>query len=227
MITERIGPTLILAGSSIVLSIAVSFTLGILAASRPGSKRDYFASGLSFLMLSTPNFFIGLALIFIFAAGLKILPSNGMYDSSGGKTILILLKHLILPTVVLSFQHIGSWIRYVRSSVMEVLQEDYIRTAKSKGLTRTQVLFRHGLKNALIPVVSVIGMSLPGLISGAVVTEQVFSWPGIGSLMVRSIALRDYPVIMGITVIVAAAVLVINLAVDLLYGFLDPRISYD
>jgi peptide/nickel transport system permease protein len=110
---------------------------------------------------------------------------------------------------------------------MEVLQEDYIRTAKSKGLTKTQVLFRHGLKNALIPVVSVIGMSLPGLISGAVVTEQVFSWPGIGSLMVRSIALRDYPVIMGITVIVAAAVLVINLVVDLLYGFLDPRISYD
>jgi peptide/nickel transport system permease protein len=150
-----------------------------------------------------------------------------MYDSGGDKTIPVLLKHLILPTLVLSFQHIGSWIRHVRSSVLEVLGEDYIRTARAKGLTKTQVLLRHGLKNALIPVAAVIGMSLPGLISGAVVTEQVFSWPGLGSLMVRSIALRDYPVIMGITVIVSAGVLVINLLIDLLYGFLDPRIRYE
>ncbi|MDR1178716.1 MAG: ABC transporter permease [Spirochaetaceae bacterium] len=227
MIGERIGPTLLLAGTAIVLSLAVSLVLGILAASKPGSRRDYLTSGFSFLMLSTPNFFIGLALIFIFAAGLKILPSNGMYDSGGEKTIPVLLKHLVLPALVLSFQHTGSWIRHVRSSVLEVLGEDYIRTARAKGLTKTQVLLRHGLKNALIPVAAVIGMSLPGLISGAVVTEQVFSWPGLGSLMVRSIALRDYPVIMGITVIVSAGVLVINLIIDLLYGFLDPRIRYE
>ncbi|MDR3138597.1 MAG: ABC transporter permease [Treponema sp.] len=227
MIGERIGPTLLLTGTSVLVSLAASLVLGILAASKPGSKRDYLVSGISFLMFSTPNFFIGLALIFIFAAGLKILPSGGMYDSGGDKTVLVLLKHLVLPVLVLSFQHIGIWIRHIRSSVSEVLGEDYIRTAKAKGLTKTQVLLRHGLKNALLPVAAVIGMSLPGLISGAVVTEQVFSWPGIGSLMVRSIALRDYPVVMGITVIVSAGVLVINLMIDLLYGLLDPRIRYE
>ena len=149
-----------------------------------------------------------------------------MYDTTGVRTYAMLARHMIMPTVVLSFQQMGSWIRFTRSSMLEVLGEDYIRTAKSKGLRWNTVVYRHGLRNALIPVVTEIGMSIPALVGGAVVTEQIFNWPGIGSLMVQSINARDYPVIMGITVMVAAVVLVGNLLVDLTYGLLDPRISY-
>jgi peptide/nickel transport system permease protein len=226
MILERLGPTAILAGCSIALSLLVSIPLGILAASKPYSKRDYVFSSLSFLMAATPNFFSGLVLIYIFAAVLRILPTGGMYDSSGSRNFAILARHLVLPTLVLSFQQIGSWIRYMRGSMLEVLQEDYIRTARAKGLQRRVVILKHGLKNALIPVVTVVGMSIPSLVGGAVVTEQIFGWPGIGSLMVQSIAARDYPVIMGITVLVAFVVLLANLLTDLVYGVLDPRIRY-
>ncbi len=226
MIIERLGPTLVLALSSVILSLVVSLPLGIMAASKPYSILDYTFSGLSFLMAATPNFFAGLALIYIFAAVLKVLPTGGMYDSSGVRNVGMLLKHLILPTLVLSFQQIGSWIRYMRGSMLEVMQEEYIRTARAKGLRHTMVILKHGLKNALIPVVTVVGMSVPSLVGGAVVTEQIFGWPGIGSLMVQSIGARDYPVIMGITVVVAAVVLIANLITDLVYGILDPRISY-
>ncbi len=227
MILERLGPTILLASSSVLLSLLVALPLGILAAIKPYSTRDYAFSGISFLMAATPNFFAGLVLIYIFAAVLRILPTGGMYDSSGVRSVGILLKHLILPTLVLSFQQIGSWIRYMRGSMLEVMKEEYIRTAKAKGLTRTLVIYRHALKNALIPVVTVVGMSVPSLVGGAVVTEQIFGWPGIGSLMVQSISARDYPVIMGITVVVSAVVLIANLVTDLVYGVLDPRISYN
>ncbi len=226
MIRERLGPTALLAACSVTLSLIVSIPLGIMAAARPYSRRDYLFSSLSFLMAATPNFFSGLVLIYFFAAVLRILPTGGMYDSSGIRNAAILARHLILPTLVLSFQQIGSWIRYMRGSMLEVLQEDYIRTARAKGLKRRGVILKHGLKNALIPVVTVVGMSIPSLVGGAVVTEQVFGWPGVGSLMVQSIAARDYPVIMGITVLVAFVVLMANLVTDLIYGLLDPRIRY-
>jgi len=227
LIASRIGPTLLLSGTSLSLSLLISIPAGIFAASKPYSKRDYVSTGVSFFLLATPNFFAGLALIYIFAVTFKLLPTGGMYDSSGVKTTAMLLKHLVLPAVVLSSQQIGSWIRYMRSSMLEVMQEDYIRTSKAKGLRKHQVMLRHGMKNSLIPVVTVVGMSVPNLVGGAVVTEQVFSWPGIGSLMVQSIGARDYPVIMGITVLVAVAVLFFNLITDLVYGILDPRISYN
>lgn len=226
MIGERLGPTLLLTCSSLVLSLAVALPLGILAAKKPYSLWDYSASGLSFLTAATPNFFVGLIFIYWFVVKLGILPMGGMYDTTGVRTYAMLARHMIMPTVVLSFQQIGSWIRFTRSSMLEVLGEDYIRTAKSKGLRWNTVVYRHGLRNALIPVVTEIGMSIPALVGGAVVTEQIFNWPGIGSLMVQSINARDYPVIMGITVMVAAVVLVGNLLVDLTYGLLDPRISY-
>ena len=227
LISTRIGPTLLLSGCSLMLSLIVAIPAGIFAASKPYSKRDYASTGVSFLLLATPNFFAGLALIYIFAVTFKILPSGGMYDSSGSRDISILLKHLILPMLVLSSQQIGSWIRYMRSSMLEVMQEDYIRTSKAKGLKKQQVMLRHGLKNSLIPVITVVGMSVPNLVGGAVVTEQVFSWPGIGSLMVQAIGSRDYPIIMGITVLVASVVLIFNLITDIIYGILDPRISYN
>lgn len=226
MISQRIGPTLLLTCSSLIVSCLIAIPFGIMSATKPYSGWDYTSSGMSFLMAATPNFFAGLVFIYVFAVVLKVLPMGGMYDSSGTRSFGMLLKHLIMPTLVLSFQQIGSWVRYTRSSMMEVLEEDYIRTAKAKGLKWKTVICRHGLKNGLIPVVTEIGMSIPIMVGGAVVTEQVFSWPGIGTLMVQSINARDYPVIMGITVMVAAAVLIGNLVVDLIYGCLDPRISY-
>jgi len=226
LIGDRLKPTLLLAGFSFTLSILVAIPLGVFAASKPNSMRDYLSSGISFLFVGTPNFFAGLALIYIFGVVFKVLPTGGMYDSSGNRTLVDLLRHMVLPMFVLSFQQIGSWIRYMRSSMVEVLQEDYLRTAKAKGLRPFAVIRKHAFKNSLLPVITVIGMSIPGLVGGAVVTEQVFSWPGIGSLMIQSIAARDYPVIMGITVLVAVVVLIMNLVTDMVYGILDPRISY-
>ena len=226
MISERLPITMLLAGSALILALLISLPLGILAATKPGSARDYAASGFSFVSVATPGFFLALLLIYIFNVRLKILPSGGLFDSTGEKTNAMLFRHLILPCVVLALGHVGSWVRYIRSSLIEVMQEDYIKTAKAKGLRKMQVYLHHGLKNSLIPVVTVIGMSVPSLVGGAVITEQVFNWPGIGSLMVKAITQRDYPVIMGVTVVIAIAVLLTNLITDLIYGLLDPRISY-
>ena len=226
LILERLKPTLLLASCSFGLSILTAIPLGVFAASKPNSLRDYLSSGISFLLVGTPNFFAGLALIYIFGVVFQLLPTGGMYDSSGARTTADLLKHMVMPMLVLSFQQIGSWIRYMRSSMVEVFQEDYLRTARAKGLRPFAVIRKHAFKNSLLPVITVIGMSIPGLVGGAVVTEQVFSWPGVGSLMIQSIAARDYPVIMGITVLVATVVLIVNLITDIIYGVLDPRISY-
>ncbi|MDR1650984.1 MAG: ABC transporter permease [Synergistaceae bacterium] len=227
VIIQRMGPTLLLAFSSVVLSVAAAVFLGISAASRINTVRDYAASGLSLFMLSSPNFFVGLVLIYIFSVKLKLLPSNGLYDSAGEKSFGMLLRHMILPVLVLSFQHIGNWTRHMRSSVISTLTEDYIRTARAKGLGRTQTILRHALRNSLTPLLTVIGMSIPEFVGGAVITEQIFSWPGVGSLMVQAISSRDYPVIMGITVFVALLALLSNLVTDILYGQLDPRVRYE
>lgn len=226
MIQERLGPTLLLTCAALLFSILIAVPLGILAAKKPYSVWDYTASGISFFTAATPNFFVGLIFIYLFVVKMKILPMGGMYDTTGTPTYAMLARHMIMPTIVLAFQQMGSWIRFTRSSMLEVLNEDYIRTAKSKGLHWNAVVYKHGLRNALIPVVTEIGMSIPSLVGGAVVTEQIFNWPGIGSLMVQSISARDYPVIMGVTVIVAGVVLIGNILVDLTYGLLDPRISY-
>ena len=226
MIIQRLGPTLLLTLSATVFSIVVAVPMGIFAAAKPYSPWDYVSSGISFLCAATPNFFAGLIFIYVFSVVLKWLPMGGMYGNDGTRTISDLLVHMIMPGLVLSFQQLGNLIRQTRGSMLEVLQEDYIRTARAKGLRENTVIYKHGLRNAMIPVVTVIGMSIPFLVGGATVTEQVFSWPGIGTLMVQSINSRDYPVIMGITVMIAVVVLIGNLLTDLIYGLLDPRISY-
>ena len=227
MILERLPATATLAGASMIFSLLIAIPLGIFAATKPNSKRDYISGGISMLMMATPNFFVGLVFIYFFAIVFQILPSGGMYSSAGGaKTFADLAKHMIMPCMVLSFQQIGNWVRHMRSGMLEVMQEDYIRTARSKGLKQKMVIIKHGLKNALIPVITIIGMSIPSLVGGAVVTEQVFGWPGVGSLMVTAIEARDYPVIMGVTVMIAVAVLLANILTDLAYGLVDPRISY-
>jgi len=226
MILERIGPTLMITLTSILVSVILAIPMGVCAAAKPYSWWDYIASGISFLAAATPNFFVGLMLVYFFSVKLKVLPTSGMYSSGKKGDFNDLLIHMIMPVAVLAFQQLGNLIRQVRGSMLEVLQEDYIRTAREKGLHEWKVILKHGLRNALIPVVTTISMNLPFIIGGAVVTEQIFSWPGIGSLMVQSINARDYPAIMGITVFIAVVVLIGNLITDLIYGILDPRISY-
>ncbi|WP_320127789.1 ABC transporter permease [uncultured Sphaerochaeta sp.] len=226
-IAERVGPTLLITLSSLFLSVLIAIPLGLMSAYKPYSGWDYFSSGLSFVGAATPNFFAGLVLVYLFSVKIKLFPSSGMYGSSSLHTFPDLLHHMILPVLVLSIQQVGSLIRQTRGSVLEVLQDDYIRTARSKGCTEKRVLFRHALRNSMAPVITRIGSMIPFLVGGAVVTEQLFSWPGLGSLMVLSINSRDYPVIMGITVIISVAVLIGNLLIDLIYCWLDPRIRHN
>ena len=225
-ISERIGPTLLLTFSSLAFSVIIALPLGAMSAYKPYSAWDYISSAVSFIGAAIPNFFAGLVFVYLFSVLIKAFPSGGMYDTSGTRSVPMLLHHLFLPMLVLSIQQIGSLIRQTRGAVLDVLQEDYVRTARAKGARERVVMTAHVLQNAMIPVITRIGMMIPFLVGGAVVTEQIFAWPGLGSLMVLSINSRDYPVIMGITVFIAAAVLIGNIIVDLIYGLLDPKIRY-
>lgn len=227
MILSGLGPTLLLTFSAVIVACLISFPLGIQSARYQNRGWDNVSSVFSFLATSTPSFFLALIFLYIFAVKLKWLPIGGMYDSGKQESLSSLCRHLLMPAVVLGMQLVGSLIQYTRSSMLEVMREDYVRTARSKGLKERVVVIKHVLRNSLIPVVTYLGMEIPLLIGGAVVTEQVFSWPGIGNLMIKSIDSRDYPVVMGITVLVAVAVLVFNILTDLIYGVLDPRIRYD
>ncbi len=222
-VLEKLGPTLILTLSSTLFSVLIAVPLGVMSAYKPYSAWDYISSGLAFVGASTPTFFTGLVLIYIFSVKLGVLPMGGMYDA-GTHTVGSMLHHLILPCLVLTIFNIGSLLRQTRGSMMEVFNEDYIRTTRAKGLTEPRVVLVHGLRNALIPVVTVLSTMIPFLFGGAVVAEQVFGWPGLGSLMVQSINARDYPMIMGITVVIAAAVLIGNVLTDIVYSLLDPKI---
>lgn len=224
MVADRIGPTLILTGTALLIALLVAIPLGCLAAYKPYSIFDYISSGLSFFGSATPNFFAGLIAIYIFCVIMGWLPISGMYDSLTNRSFSSLIRHLILPASVLSLQLLGGFLRQIRSSMLESLGEDYINTARSKGLRERSVVFSHALRNSLGPLISQIGLSIPLLIGGTVVIEQIFGWPGIGSLMVLSINSRDYPTIMGLTVVIAITVLVGNILVDLAYGIIDPRV---
>lgn len=227
MIMNALWPTILLTLSAVLVACIISFPLGIQSARHQNGVWDNISSVFSFISTSTPSFFMALVFLYIFSVRLGILPIGGMYDSGRGTSLLSLLRHLIMPAVVLGSTMIGTLIQYIRSSMLEVMREDYVRTARAKGLKERAVVVRHILRNSLIPVVTYLGMEIPMLIGGAVVTEQVFSWPGLGNLMLKSISARDYPVIMGVTIVTAIAVLVFNLLTDLFYGVLDPRIRYD
>ena len=225
MISVRLGPSLLLVGSSLLVALIIAIPLGTLAAYKPYSIWDYAASGLSFFGAATPSFFAGLVFLYIFSASLGILPIGGMYGADGVRTLWVSIRHMIMPVTVLMLGQVGSYIRQVRSSVLEVLEDDYVRTARSKGLVERQVVLRHALRNALLPIVTLVSMSVAFLVGGAVVTEQIFSWPGIGSLLIHSVTARDYPVIMAIATMIALAVLGANILLDIVYRILDPRIN--
>jgi len=227
MVFNGLGPTVLLTVISVLIACLISLPLGIQSARYQNKGWDNFSSVFSFLATSTPSFFLALIFLYLFCVRFKLLPIGGMYDMGKKESLSVLIRHLIMPSFVLGMQLVGNLIQFTRSSMLEVMREDYVRTARAKGLKEKVVIIKHVLRNSLIPVVTYLGMEIPLLLGGAVVTEQVFSWPGIGSLMIKSIDSRDYPVIMGITVLVAVAVLIFNIITDLVYGILDPRIRYD
>lgn len=224
MIGECIGATLMLSISSTVLALLIAIPLGALAAYKPYTIWDYASSAFSFLGAASPSFFVGLIAIYFLAVKIGLFPTGGMYDNSGARVWTDYLHHMFLPMIVLAFSQLGMYIRQTRSSMLDALNDDYVRTARSKGVGEKGVIFLHALRNSLIPVVTQVGLSLPTLIGGAVVIERVFTWPGLGTLMVNSIDGRDYPAIMGITVVISAVVLIGNMIVEILYSVLDPRI---
>lgn len=223
-IGERIAPTLILTLTVLVVGVLIGVSLGVLAACKPYSIWDTLASGLSFLGSSMPGFFIGLVLVYIFSVKLGWLPTGGMYSSVSSSGFGDLAKHMILPTISMALPSAGKYIRQTRSAMLEVMGEEYIKMARAKGMRERTVLYVHALRNAMLPIVTVVGMSVPSLVGGSIIIEQIFGWPGMGTLMTMSVTYRDYPVIMGITMYITIAVLATNLIMDLLYAVLDPRI---
>jgi peptide/nickel transport system permease protein len=224
MVFERLPATLLLGTSALVISLVVSIPIGIMSAVRRNSIFDYLATFVSFFGVSMPVFWIGLMAILVFSVMLGWFPSAGM-QAAGGGDLLNRLHHLVLPSVVLALPTTAEFTRYARSSMLEVLAQDYVRTARSKGLNERLVMIRHAFRNALVTNISVIGVSLPRLVGGAALTEFIFAWPGMGRLAVTSALGRDYPVVMGVTIVVAVVVVTANLLVDLLYPVLDPRIK--
>ena len=226
MIGERLPATLELMGTAFLLAAVLAFALGTFSAVKPYSWFDNMGTGLSFLGIAMPVFWFALILQMVFGVWLGWLPISGT-RTVGASSLGDHLLHLILPAVVLSFRFVAGWSRYLRSSLMSALREDYIRTARAKGLSEFRVVGVHAMRNALIPVVSIMALNLATLFSGAVITETVFSWPGIGQLFVSAMFSRDYPLLMGILMLGSVMVVVFNLVADLVYGWLDPRIRYE
>jgi peptide/nickel transport system permease protein len=222
-IATRIGPTLRLGGIAMGLSLIVALPVGIIGAARRGSRLDRAITTLSFAGISLPVFWSALLLQLFFSVMLGWLPSAGLQtigNGSFGDRVL----HLILPVTVLSLATIASWSRYIRAGMVDVLAQDYIRTAYAKGRRELGVILRHGLRNAMIPAITVIAIDFVTIISGAVITETVFAWPGIGRLFIESMNGRDYPMLMGLMMIGSAGVVFANIVADLAYALLDPRI---
>ncbi|MBS4195266.1 ABC transporter permease [Lederbergia citri] len=226
MIMARLPNTLLLMGVSTILAILIAVPLGIFSAMRPYTIRDYTVTVGSFLGVATPNFWLGLMMIIFFGLQLKWFPTGGVATLNAPFSIWDRIHHLIMPAFVLAAADMAALTRYTRSSMLDVLQQDYIRTAKSKGFKENKVVLKHGLRNGLIPIITIFGLMIPSFISGAAITENVFSWPGLGRLFIESAFTRDYPVIMALTVISAVFVVIGNLVADILYAIFDPRIEY-
>lgn len=222
LVFDRVPATLLLMGTSFLLAMLFALTTGVYSAVRQYSAFDYAVTVCSFLGISMPVFWFGLMLQLLLAVHLGWLPVAG-FGTSGWPDVA---RHLVLPSVVLAMFTAGRWSRFTRAGVLEVLHQDYIRTARAKGLAERRVVFRHGLRNSLIPVVTVVALDLAGLVSGAVVTETVFAWPGMGSLLIQSISNVDYPTLLAILMLSSFAIITSNLLADVLYSLLDPRIVY-
>jgi len=226
LVLTRFKNTVILTVASVLLSLALGLTAGVVSATRPRSVFDRLTMVAALFANSMPAFWLGLVLIFIFSLRLGWFPVSGMYSIRGEGGIVDLLHHLVLPAVTLGGATTAIVARLTRSSMLEVIRQDYVRTARAKGLVERRVVLGHALRNALLPVVTVVGLQVGFLLGGAVLTETVFSWPGVGLQLYRAISTRDIPLIQGSVLLIAVTFVVINLAVDLLYALLDPRIRY-
>ena len=228
LILQRIPTTLYVVGSAQLVALAVALPVGVYAAMRPYSIFDQIANTIAFIGFSLPTFFTGLLLILIFSVNLGWLPFVYRVDipATGWQWYWESFKQAIMPIIVLGLFQAASYTRYVRSAVLDVIKLDYVTTARSKGLAERKVIVKHVVRNALIPVVTLVALQMPSVFGGAIVTEQIFRIPGIGSLLISAILANDTPVIMAVTFVFACLVILFNLLADIIYGWLDPRISY-
>lgn len=215
-----------LMGTALAIGCLVGIPFGIISALRQYSRLDFALTALAFLGVSTPSFLLGLGGLYVFGLKLGLFPIGGMTTPAQPFSIADFLHHLALPSLILSFAYIAILMRYTRSSMLEVIHSAYVTTARAKGLKERTVVLGHAFRSALIPILTVIGLALPEMIGGAVITETVFTWPGMGSLFVEGVAGRDYPLVMGISLVVAISVLTANLLTDMAYALADPRIRY-
>ncbi len=225
LLGQRLGPTLILSGTALLISIIIAIPLGIISAYRPYSIWDNISSFISFCSTALPAFILCLFGIYFFSVKLKWLPAHGMYTPNGDHSFGDLLHHLILPACVMGIRNVGSLLKQTRSAVLEVINEDYIKTARSKGLGEFAIIIKHAMRNALIPIITTISLSVPTLVGGSVIVEQIISWPGMGSMIVASINGRDYEPVLGATLLICVTVLVVNLLMEFLYMVVDPRLK--
>jgi peptide/nickel transport system permease protein len=227
VIAARLPATLQLMGVALLFAIVLGVLLGVVSALKQYSWLDYSFTFLGFVGISIPDFFLGMVLVYVFALQLHLLPTSGITTAGEAYSLADNLRHLVLPALALGLVRTATFMRYTRASVLEVMNNDYVRTARAKGLREWLVVTRHILRNALIPVVTVIGLTLPVLFGGAVIIEMIFQWAGIGLMFISAVTARDSPVIMGYVLLSAIIVLASNLITDIAYGWLDPRIRYD
>lgn len=227
VISRRFGASILLMGTALVIGICVGVPLGVFIGLRQYSFWDFSLTGLSFLGISTPAFVTGILALMVFSIQLGWFPSGGMRPVDRDPTFWTTINHLILPSLVLSLTYIATFMRYTRFSMLEVIRSDYITTARAKGLNRYRITWRHTVPNAILPVITVIGLSIPSLVVGAVFTETIFSWPGMGTLYLDAVLGRDVPLLMGINLVIALFVLAANILTDIAYALVDPRIRYD
>jgi peptide/nickel transport system permease protein len=226
LITERFLPTMQLTGLGLLVSIAVGIPLGVFSAVRRYTTADRIITLLAFTGICFPTFWLGVMLIVVFSLLLGWLPSSGMGPPGVDAGFVARLPYMVLPTLTLATVSIGRYMRFTRTAILEVMREDYIRTARAKGLTERVVLYKHALRNAMIPLITIIGMFLRVMVGGSVLVETVFAWPGLGRLAVTAIARRDYATVMAVQLVIASATLLATIFVDILYAVVDPRITY-
>ena len=231
VIGERLANTLLLMLTAEIIVISLALLIGIYSALHQYSAADNIITAATFVLYSMPVFFFALLMMYIFSVnfkrwGLPYLPTVGMFDPTAGQTVAQVIWHMVLPVATLSFGFIAGYSRYIRSTMLELMGQDYIRTAKAKGLPQREVVYIHALKNAAIPIVTIVALDLPFLLGGAIVTERIFGWPGMGRLFLDHVSRSDTPVVMGILLMIAFAVIIFQIIADVTYAWLDPRIRY-
>lgn len=227
MVESRLGNTLLLMGLSAVLSFAIALPIGIISAVRPYSAWDYLITGFSFFGLSMPTFWFGVMMLIVFSVVLGWLPAGGAITPGKADDLVDRIRHLIMPVTVLSLVQVAGQSRFIRSSMLETLKQDFVRTARAKGVPWFRVVMTHALRNAILPVITLLGLEIPQLFGGAIITETIFTWPGMGRLFFEGISKNDWPLVQAITMLSAFLVVVGNLLADLCYAIVDPRIRYE